>query len=513
MQEDVAAQFPQESDRFKLLLEINNALTSTLDLHEMFPIISKCLRPYFQHDGAALSIYLPEKNEMRAYALDIPESISIDPEGTVWPVEGTPPGLAIQTRQVVIVTEPDKQKFFSPLAHRMFDQGINSGCAVPILRGERILGCLSMVSKRSDPITPEKAELLRQICGQIAIALENAIAYKEIETLKNMLATEKLYLEDEIRTEHNFEELIGSSTTFKRVLKQVRTVAPTDSCVLIRGETGTGKELIARAIHFYSTRKDRALVKLNCSAIPTGLLESELFGHEKGAFTGAITQRIGRFELANKGTLFLDEVGDIPQELQPKLLRVLQEQEFERLGSTKTQKVDVRLIAATNCDLEQLVAERKYRSDLYYRISGLPVSIPPLRERKEDIPELVRFFVQRFARRLKKHIETITPDGMEALVRYPWPGNVRELEHFIERAVIFTQTSVLEISPAELVPGRTPSESSTSTLEDSERQHILRTLQETNWIIGGPNGAATRLGIKRTTLQARIRKLGIIRQN
>jgi formate hydrogenlyase transcriptional activator len=292
----------------------------------------------------------------------------------------------------------------------------------------------------------------------------------------------------------------------------VESVAATDSSVLIRGETGTGKELIARAIHALSNRRDRALVKLNCSAIPTGLLESELFGHEKGAFTGAISQRIGRFELAHKGTLFLDEVGDIPAELQPKLLRVLQEQEFERLGNTKTQKVDVRLIAATNCDLEQMVADHKYRSDLYYRINGFPITIPPLRERKEDIPELTRFFVQKFGRRMKKQIDTVSAEAMDALIQYHWPGNIRELEHFIERAAIFTQGSVLEVSTAELKSKPMLSDSPVSTLEDSERQHILRTLQDTNWVIGGPNGAAVRLGIKRTTLQAKMNKLGIVRQ-
>jgi formate hydrogenlyase transcriptional activator len=411
----------------------------------------------------------------------------------------------------VIVSEPDREKWTNKVFHYFFDNGINASCAIPLIRRDRILGVLLLVSRTLGAFTPGRTEMLCQVAGQIAIALENALAYQEIQALKNKLATEKLYLEDEIRTEHNFQELIGSSASFKRVLKQVEMVAQTDSCVLIRGETGTGKELIARAIHALSTRRERALVKLNCSAIPTGLLESELFGHEKGSFTGAITQRIGRFEMANKGTLFLDEVGDIPQELQPKLLRVLQEQEFERLGSTKTQKVDVRLIAATNCNLEQMVADHKYRSDLYYRINGFPITIPPLRERKEDIPELTRFFVQKYARRMKKQIDSISSTAMQSLINYRWPGNIRELEHFIERAVIVTQGIVLDIALPELLPKTAVSNPSSATLEESERQHILQALKDSNWVIGGPAGAAARLAIKRTTLQARMRKLGITR--
>jgi formate hydrogenlyase transcriptional activator len=294
---------------------------------------------------------------------------------------------------------------------------------------------------------------------------------------------------------------------------------------LIQGETGTGKELFARAIHSLSERRERTLVKLNCAAIPTGLLESELFGHEKGAFTGAIAQRIGRFELANRGTLFLDEVGEIPLELQPKLLRVIQEQEFERLGSTRTINVDVRLIAATNRDLSRMVAERGFRDDLYYRLNVFPITIPPLRERREDIPLLVRFFASKFARRMKKRIETIPAESVAALQEYDWPGNIRELENFIERSVILTRGAELEISSGEMklpvktapsnapaVPVAAPENSSESTsLESIERDHILRVLNETDWVVGGANGAAARLGLKRTTLQARMKKLGIAR--
>src|SRR5947209_7029803 len=323
-------------------------------------------------------------------------------------------------------------------------------------------------------------------------------------------AGEKGYLEDEIRTEYNFEDIIGESSALKRVLRQVETVAPTDSAVLIRGETGTGKELIARAIHDLSGRRQRTFVKINCAAIPTGLLESELFGHEKGAFTGAIGQKIGRFEVANGGTLFLDEVGDIPLELQPKLLRVLQDQEFERLGSTRTIRVDVRVVAATNRNLEEMVAAGTFRNDLYYRLNVFPTVLPPLRDRPDDIPPLVRYFAQKFARRMKKRIETIPADAMAALCGYAWPGNVRELENAIERAVILTSGPVLRVPVSEF-RGRAAPSAGGGTLEATEREAILRTLREAGWVLGGPRGAATRLGLKRTTLQSRMRKLGIRR--
>ena len=363
--------------------------------------------------------------------------------------------------------------------------------------------------------SPEEIELLGEVAKQIAIAVENAQAYREITELKDRLAKEKLYLEEEIRTEHNFEEIVGESAALRRVLKEVETVAPTDSTVLIRGETGTGKELIARALHELSPRRERTFVKINCAAIPTGLLESELFGHEKGAFTGAITQKIGRFELAHQGTLFLDEVGDIPPELQPKLLRVLQEQEFERLGSTRTIRVDVRLVAATNRDLAQMVADGQFRSDLYYRLNVFPVVLPPLRERRDDIPRLVRHFAQKFARRMGRRIETIPAEAMDALVRYPWPGNIRELENVIERAVILSRGPELKIPLSEFKQQTKAASadlsSSLSTLEEAEREHILRVLGETHWILGGPAGAAFKLGMKRTTLQSKMRRLGIAR--
>jgi formate hydrogenlyase transcriptional activator len=358
---------------------------------------------------------------------------------------------------------------------------------------------------------PEDVELLNQVAQQIAIAVENGLAYREIAELKEKLNKEKLYLESEIKTDYDFEDIIGHSATLKRVLKQVEIVAPTDSTVLILGETGTGKELMARAIHDRSSRRERTLVKLNCAAIPTGLLESELFGHERGAFTGAIAQKVGRFELADGGTLFLDEVGDIPLELQSKLLRVLQEQEFERLGGTRTIKVNVRLLAATNRDLARMVGEKEFRSDLYYRLNVFPLTLPALRDRREDIPSLVRYFAQKFARRMKKTIDTISAEAMSALAEYSWPGNVRELENVIERATILSQGGELQLSLDRMASKANLESHPVETLESAERAHIMRALQAAHWIIGGPQGAAAKLGMKRTTLQSKMQKLSIVR--
>jgi formate hydrogenlyase transcriptional activator len=355
---------------------------------------------------------------------------------------------------------------------------------------------------------------LQLVANQVGVAVENALAFQEIAALKDQLAKEKAYLEDEVRTEHDFGEIVGESAALRGVLKKVETVAPTDSTVLVFGETGTGKELVARALHELSPRKGRTFVKLNCAAIPTGLLESELFGHERGAFTGAMSQKIGRFELAHQGTLFLDEVGDIPLELQPKLLRVLQEQEFERLGNTKTLRVDVRLVAATNRDLAKMVADGRFREDLYYRLNVFPVVVPALRERRDDIPRLVRHFTQRFARRMGRRIETIPAVMMDALVHYSWPGNVRELQNVIERAVILSPGPTLHVSPNDLqtaaIMAPEPAAAAV-TLADAEREHILGALGETGWVVGGPKGAAARLGMKRSTLQKKMKKLGISR--
>jgi formate hydrogenlyase transcriptional activator len=343
----------------------------------------------------------------------------------------------------------------------------------------------------------------------VAVAVENALAYGEIAQLKDRLAQEKLYLEDEIRGEMDFEGIVGQSTALRHVLQLVETVAPSDSTVLLLGETGTGKELIARAVHERSRRRDRTLVKLNCAAIPTGLLESELFGHEKGAFTGAVAQKVGRLELADRGTLFLDEVGDIPPELQPKLLRALQEREFERLGNSRTMKVDMRLVAATNRDLEKMVANHEFRSDLYYRLNVFPIHIPPLRERPEDIPLLVRYFAQKYAQRMEKQIESIPAAAIKKLTRWHWPGNIRELENFIERAVILTRGAILEVPLTELKSVVPPPAPAVGTREWNEREEIIRILKEVGGRVGGADGAAVRMGIKRTTLISRIKKLGI----
>lgn len=403
------------------------------------------------------------------------------------------------------------QRFGHDVIRMLVSQGFQSVCALPLLSRGRAIGCLNLASRREQAFPESDIEFLTQVAGQITLAMENALAYQEIAQLKNKLAEEKLYLQEEVRTERGFEEIIGDSKALTNVLKQIQIVAPTDSTVLIQGETGTGKELIARAIHRLSERKEQTFVKLNCASIPSGLLESELFGHERGAFTGAISQKMGRFELADNGTIFLDEVGDIPLELQSKLLRVLQEQEFERLGSTRTIRVDVRMIAATNRDLKSLVEAKEFRSDLYYRLNVFPVTMPPLRERREDIPRLVRYFAQQHAVRMKKHIHTVPAKTLEALSRYGWPGNIRELENLVERSVILTPGTELQVPLSELQADKGREITATPNLQESERQQIVRILRNVNWVIGGPNGAAAKLGLKRTTLNSKMKKFGIAR--
>ena len=515
--QSVQEQLKEERDRLGLLLEVNNTVVSVLDLHELLKAVSDSLHRLMPHEYASLSLYDAESQTLQIHALDFPVSKGLIQEGLTIPVEGSPTGRAIQTRQPVSINRNDIEQFGSDIAQRILAEGLKSALCLPLIAHGRPLGTIVVASLKEDQFPEKDAVLLRPVANQIAIAVENSLAFRQVVERANKLSEEKLYLQDEIRTEYNFEEIIGESPALKHILQQLETVAPTDSTILIRGETGTGKELIARAIHHLSGRRERTLVKINCAAIPTGLLESELFGHEKGAFTGAIAQRVGRFELAHRGTLFLDEVGDIPLELQPKLLRVLQEQEFERLGSTRTTRVDVRLVAATNADLTQKVADNQFRADLYYRLNVFPLTIPPLRERREDIPLLVRYFAQKYARRMKRPIETIPVKAMTALTEYHWPGNVREMENFIERAVILSRGSELQIPVAELKPRNgigTPQLAATNgfeTLEHAEREHIVRTLGETKWVIGGPTGAASRLGMKRTTLQSRMRKLGIMR--
>jgi len=418
--------------------------------------------------------------------------------------------VAIATRKPAVFGEQDLKQLCpeSPVAQKLVAEGVKAFCSIPLLSHDRALGALNVGRHAEAAFSPEDIELLSEIAKQIAIAVENAQAYRELAELKDKLAKEKLYLEEEFRTEHNFGAIIGKCAALRKVLKEVETVAPTSSTVLIHGETGTGKELIARALHDLSPRRDRTFVKRNCAAIPTGLLESELFGHEKGAFTGAITQRVGRFELANGGTLFLDEVGDIPLELQPKLLRALQEQEFERLGSTRTVRVDVRLVAATNRDLAQMVANGQFRGDLFYRLNVFPVLLPPLRERTEDIPLLVRHFTQQFAQRMSRRIETIPAQVMDALVRYPWPGNVREMQNVIERAVILSANGRLRVDPQSVAHAPAAQELH-EQLETRERGAIEVALRASQGRVSGPHGAARLLGLPHSTLEFRIKKLGI----
>jgi len=507
-------------ERLKLLLDLTNQVVANLDLRDLLRQVSGSIRKVMQCDGVGVTLPDPETGQLRLYALDFPGSNGVLREGITTVVDATSTVARVfETGQPINLTEADIIADRLPAA-----AGAKSMCRFPLLGRKRVLGVLTLGTVRENAFADDDLAFLGQVASQIAIAVENAIAYGQIADLKDKLAQEKIYLEDEIRSELNFEEIVGTSDVLVQVLKQIETVAPTDSTVLIYGETGTGKELIARAVHNLSSRKTNAFVKLNCAAIPTGLLESELFGHEKGAFTGAISQRVGRFELAHRGTVFLDEVGEIPLELQPKLLRVLQEREFERLGSTRTLRTDARLIAATNRDLEEMVQEQKFRSDLYYRLNVFPVRIPPLRERPEDIPLLVRHFVQQFSRRNNRAIDSIPSDTMDALVRYHWPGNIRELQNVIERAVIVSKGPVLQVSVADLKPrpeslvsapvskstsGDNRGENLRTVLDDAERKQIVGELGRANWGVAGPDGAAAGLGMKRSTLQFRMRKLGI----
>ena len=505
--EKTQRQLAAQRDRLQLLLDVNNTLVSNRDPRELFGAIAAVLRPVVAHEYAGIAVFDPKRDGFEMWALEFAGS-RFHHERMFIPREGSASGIAFAASQPTTFRRDQLAALPSEIVRMLLADGVETLCCLPLTVHDRRLGLLNVGRRGDHPFSADEIALLADVAGQVVFLLENALAFEEIAALKDKLAAEKLYLESELRTEHNFEEIIGQSEVLKRVLYQVETVAPTDSTVLIRGETGTGKELIARAIHDIGERRRRSFVKVNCAAIPTGLLESELFGHERGAFTGALTQRIGRFELAAGGTIFLDEVGDIPLDVQPKLLRVLQEQEFERLGGTRTIHVDVRIIAATNRDLEEMTSTGTFRSDLYYRLNVFPVTVPPLRERAEDIPQLVRHYVQKFARRMKKPLETIPADTMTVLSQYDWPGNVRELENVIERAVILSEGPILRVPVTEL-RGRDVPPAPSGTLEATERDTIVRTLRETNWVLGGPRGAAARLGLKRTTLQSRMRKLGI----
>ena len=526
-------QLSRERDRLQVLLEINNLLVSTRDTNALFQGIVSSLKPALRHDYTSLALLDASSGLLNIHALDLPGAAAPPKKEYTVPLDSSPSGQCFSSGRVLVVRGADIDRYqVVDVIKFLRKEGVQVMCCVPLSTNGRTFGTINLASRNPDAFTADDVELLQQVAAQVAIALENALAFKEIETLKDKLTVEKLVLEEEIRSEFNFEEIVGESAALRSALAQVEVAAPSGTSVLVLGETGTGKELIARAIHNLSPRRERAFVKINCAAIPAGLLESELFGHERGAFTGALTQKIGRFEFADRGTLFLDEVGDIPLELQPKLLRVLQEQEFERLGSNRTLRVDVRVVAATNFDLARLVEERKFRSDLYYRLNVFPISIPPLRARPEDVPVLVRYFVQKFSRRQNQTVEYVPADVMDALTHYSWPGNVRELENLIERAVLLSPGKELRIPLSELrnsslLPDRVASGASVplaglsaetrlpaesiGTLEETQRQHILRALRQTEWRIAGPNGAARLLGIKRTTLQARMRKLGIKR--
>ena len=474
----------QAQDRLKLILDLTNQVVSNLDFREVLRTISASVRRIMRCDAAAIMLPEPDGAHLRVHALDFPDRKGFFTEELLIPIEGSMPGGTFRSGKPWVLNRLDPSEVSPEMYAKASGEGMNSFCDVALISRDRLLGVLALASREENAFDREATVFLTQVAQQVAIGVENALAYGEIAHLKDKLAQEKLYLEDEIRGEMDFEGIVGQSSALRHVLNLVETVAPSDSTVLLLGETGTGKELIARAIHERSRRKDRTFVKLNCAAIPTGLLESELFGHERGAFTGAIAQKTGRLELADQGSLFLDEVGDIPLDVQPKLLRALQEREFERLGSNRTKKVDVRLVAATNRDLEKMMENREFRSDLYYRLNVFPIRIPPLRERPEDIPLLVRYFTQKYGRLMNKEIETIPAAAMRKLSSWHWPGNIRELENFIERSVILTHGKALQAPIAELSNnGRTTPVA--GTREATEREEMIRVLKDHKWARGG----------------------------
>lgn len=509
-----------ERDRLRLLLEITSSVTSKLDLRQVVQALSTNLFQIMQCDVSALLLPDPESGELRVTILYNPDARGPFREGSLVPMNGSISGRVLREGKSIRIdrfeqVREDPETLGNPegqvIYQRLMEEGLSVGCYLPLKGRDRVVGVLMLCRRSNHAFEQDDVILLEQVACQIAIAVENTLEYEKATEDRDKEAKQRVYLEEEIRAE--FGSIVGESPALKSALHLVSVVAPTDSSVLIQGETGTGKELIARAIHNLSGRHDRAFVKLNCAAIPLGLLESELFGHEKGAFTGAIAQKTGRFELAHKGTLFLDEVGDIPLELQAKLLRVLQEQEFERLGSNRTHKVDVRLVAATHRDLAAMVKQGTFREDLYYRLKVFPIHVPALRQRTEDIPKLTQHFIQVYARRMNKRIEEIPSEGMEALIRYRWPGNVRELQNFIERAVILSPHTVLRAPISELEPFSSHKGANVpiTGLEELERDHILRVLEASNWVVGGRNGAAMRLGMKRTSLVYKMRKFRINR--
>jgi formate hydrogenlyase transcriptional activator len=504
-------QLHAEREHWRTLLELNNAVVTMRDLASLLAAVAPSFQQIVPHDDASLFLLESESRRLGLYAISpMAEQWNDDLTAELRP-DAEPFATWLKERRTV---DMDYERFDwtgrEEIHQNLVAAGVKRACFVPLATPRGTLGFLVLNRRSGEPFGPDELSRSSQAAAQIALAVENALAFGEIATLKERLARENIYLEEEIRGVQHFGEIVGESKALRQLLDQVRTVAATDAAVLLLGETGTGKELLARAIHGASERKGRALVTVNCTTSPAGLLESEWFGHEKGAFTGALAQKVGRFELAHQGTLFLDEIGDVPLELQSKLLRVLQEHEIERLGSTRTMRVDFRLIAATNRDLEEMVRNRAFRSDLYYRLNVFPIRILPLRDRPEDIPPLVRYFVQRFAKRLRRPIESVSRESMEMLCRWSWPGNVRELQNVIERAVILSRGPTLTIPRAEF-GSPAPTMATPVTLEDAERDHILRALEQTGWVVGGPKGAAAKLGLKRTSLVSTMRRLGITR--
>jgi PAS domain S-box-containing protein len=493
-----------------VIAELSSLLLVNVDIRKLLGAFTASIRQMVPHDAATLALYDEPTGKLRVQFLASGDDDANHGEVLLDP-DASPAGQAYRTRRPVILNKIDRWTFAPDSVQHLTGMGMQSGVWVPLVHRERTLGTMMVASRLENAFSQHDAEMLTQVAGQVAMAVNNALAFKQIAELRDRLTQEKKYLEDEINLDHRFEDIVGESSGLRSVLREIATVAPTDATVLIQGETGTGKELLARAIHRLSPRSERTFIKLNCAAIPAGLLESELFGHEKGA----IARKIGRLELAHEGTLFLDEVGELPLDLQPKLLRALQEREIERLGGTRPIPINVRLIAATNRDLAKMVAEREFRSDLFYRLKVFPVFAPPLRDRVADIPILVRHFVSRHARRMGKTIETIPPEAMDALVAWKWPGNIRELENFLERAVILTRGPVLYVPLAEIEAMQEEEEDDTAfvnpTLQAAELETILRALRDAKGVIGGPGGAAERLGLKRTTLNSKIKKLGIER--
>ena len=505
-------QVAKERDRLKLLLEINNHIVSKLDVNDLFQSASASIRSYFQNDFTGFWLLNKHSKQLECVVLDFPSGKGLVAPGERSELSG-PEYAKLSARTPELWSIQEIEKLPTPILEKLKAESILSMALAHLVTASGPLGVITLGSRRLDAFGQEDLDILSQLSTQIALAVENAVAYGRVTAARDRLDEERLYLESEISSEYNFEDIIGKSATFQRVLEQVSIVAPTDSTVLLHGETGTGKELIARAIHNLSSRRQRTFVRMNCAAIPSGLLESELFGHEKGAFTGALIQKKGRFELADQGSLFLDEIGDISLELQPKLLRAVQEQEFERLGSAKTIQVNVRMIAATHRDLPAMIRDGHFREDLFYRLNVFPIDIPPLRERREDIPLLVNYFVSKLARRMRKEIKTIPRRGMEALTSNAWPGNVRELANFIERAVIVSRGEELQVPLSELRSNSrvivADSAVSRSTFAQAERDAIIAALKAASGRISGKGGAAERLGLKRTTLQNKMRRLGI----